>query len=67
MSGERRSRGDRNRLRTGLERALVARHPAKILAFDFMTVTVQESEASFIPRDEIQAIRVLANNDPTIA
>jgi len=40
---------------------------AKILAFDFMTVTVRESETSFILRDEIQAIRVLANNDPTIA
>ena len=36
---------------------------AKILAFDFMTVTVQESEASFIPRDEIQAIRVLPNSE----
>ena len=36
---------------------------AKILAFDFMTVTVQESEASFIPRDEIQAIRVLRNSE----
>ena len=36
---------------------------AKILAFDFMTVTVQESEASFIPRDEIQAIRVLPSSE----
>ena len=31
----------------------------KILSFDFMTVTVQDSETTFIPREEIQAIRVL--------
>jgi len=36
---------------------------AKIVASDFMTVTVQGSETSFIPRDEIQAIRVLPNSE----
>ena len=36
---------------------------AKIVAFDFMTVTVQDSETTFIPREEIQAIRVVPNSE----